>query len=241
MRTKKTDFNSSIMKKDYYPFFERVFYRPIANFLTPKIALFFRSPTMLNVLGFLIGILGIYMIGFGDYWCRVSGAGILLISYIFDCIDGQLARGFKMENGFGALLDTSLDSIKESLIFFALAWSYYSQTNDYYIFLYLLIVLFAQRMFGRTLPRYQLLFEVGVEKIKNNTLLEFPKLLRPIAFLFSESYRSGTIWVIVFLGVISNQIKLTFVYFIVVIFSLFIFLLIKAYTRSKKNGQKFTA
>lgn len=156
-------------------------------------------------------------------------------------MDGQLARGFRIENGFGALLDTSLDSIKESLIFIALAWQYYGQTNDHYIYLYLILVLFGQRMFGRTLPRYQLLFEVGVENIKHKTLQNFPGVFKTIALMFSESYRSGTIWIIVLLGAVTNQIRITFYYFIFVIFSLFIFLLIRAYQRSKKNGQKFTA
>ena len=234
MPNQKSNFNSSIMHKDYYPFFERIFYRPIANFLTPKVAKFSRSPTLLNFIGFFLGLLGIYLIAFGGFGQKVLGAGILIISYIFDCMDGQLARGFKLDNGFGALLDTSLDSIKESLIFFALAWSYYSQTNDQYIFLYLIAVLFAQRMFGRSLPLYQILVHFGIEGIKKQTFNKLSKPLKFIASLFSESYRSGTIWVIVVLGVITDQIKLTFVYFIVVLFSLFIFLLVKSYQENKK-------
>lgn len=233
-KIKKMTFDPSIMHKQYYPFFERIFYRPIANYLTPKVAKFSRSPTLFNIIGFLIGFTGIYLIAFGDFWQRVLGAVILIISYIFDCIDGQLARGFKLENGFGALLDTSLDSIKESLIFFALAWSYYLQTNNKYIFIYLAGVLFAQRMFGRTLPRYQILFHGDVEDFKKETIKKTSKLFKFIALLFSESYRSGTIWIIILLGVATNQIIATFIYFITVISSLFIMLLIRAYCKRNK-------
>ena len=226
-------FNSKIMHKPSYPLLERIFYRPIASTMTPSIAKMGISPTVMNFFGFFVGIIGITLIAFGDYWSRVLGAGILILSYIFDCVDGQLARGFKLTNGFGALLDTTLDSIKESLIFFALAWTYYLQTHDKYIFLYLAALLFLQRMFGRTLPWYQLSFGQKVEEIKKDALSHLPKLMRLPAYFFSEGYRSGTIWLIIFLGVVTNEIKLTFGYFIIVIFSLFLFLLIRAYGQSK--------
>lgn len=227
-------FDYSTMHKPNYPFFERIFYRRIANVLTGPIAKMGFSPTMINFLGFFIGLGGIVLIGLGNYPQRVIGAGILILSYILDCVDGQLARGFKITNGFGALLDTTLDSIKESFIFFALSWTYYLQTQDKYIFLYLAALLFLQRMFGRTLPWYRLLFGQEVEEIKKDALSYLPKFMRFLAHLFSEAYRSGTIWAIIFLGVATNEIKLTFIYFIIVIFSLFIFLIFRAYQQRKK-------
>ncbi|HLC38914.1 MAG TPA: CDP-alcohol phosphatidyltransferase family protein [Patescibacteria group bacterium] len=230
----KPKFNAKIMHKPFYPFFERVFYRPIASVITPGFASINLSPTFVNFLGFGVGLIGIGLIAYGNLSERILGAGILIISYIFDCVDGQLARGFKKISHFGALLDTSLDSIKESLVFFALAWANFRQVHNDHIFFYLALVIFLQRMFGRTLPRYQLLFNKDVENIKKESLKNLPKFLKIIAFLFSESYRSGTIWIVVFIGVILNQIVIIFYYFIVVLFALFMAILISAYRQRNK-------
>lgn len=224
------------MHKDHYPFFERIFYRPIASVLTLRLAEYHCSPTLMNFIGFFTGLGGMVLIAFGDYPLRVLGAGILIVSYIFDCVDGQLARGFRVTNGFGALLDTTLDSIKESLIMFALSYVYFKQTQNEYIEIYLVIIIFLQRMFGRTLAWYRLLFHRDIEVIKKNaynTLSHLPIFLRWISLFFSEAYRSGTIWFVVFSGILTNQIIATLIYFIVVIAALFLFLLISAY-RDKK-------
>ncbi len=231
-------FNPKIMHKPNYPFFERVFYRRIASILTPQIAKTNISPTTINFIGFFIGLIGISCIAFGDYPLRVIGAGILIISYIFDCVDGQLARGWNSTNNFGALLDTTLDSIKESMVFFALAWKYYLMTNNKYIFFYLATVLFLQRMFGRTLPWYRMLFKEDINEIKKDATKKIPKFLRPAAFFFSESYRSGTIWIVIFIGIVANKIIPTFIYFIIVILALFCFLLFNAH-RLKTRKQEF--
>ena len=231
----RNNFDTSIMHKKYYPFLERIIYRPIANKLTPFIAKIGFSPTMINFIGFFVGLGGILLITLGDYKLRILGASILLFSYVLDCIDGQLARGFKLTNGFGALLDTTLDSIKESLIFFALSWTYYSETHNKDIFFYLIAILFLQRMFGRTLPWYRLLFHEEVEEVKGGTLKTLPQPFKFLGLFFSEAYRSGTIWVVVFLGVTTNQIKLTFWYFGIVLFALFCFLIFKAFKQRKKH------
>lgn len=237
-RDNKLKFDVAIMhKKIAYPFFERIFYRPIASFLTPKIARLTSSPNLISLIGFLIGLFGICLVAFGIYGQRVIGGGVLLVSYVFDNIDGQLARGFQKQSRFGALLDTSLDSIKESLIFFALALAYYSQTANHDIFWYFIAVLFLQRMLGRTIPLYQLAaHNSDVEEIKQNVLNNLPRSLRSIALFLSESYRSGTIWFVVLLGITTNFIKPTFIYFIATLSILFIFFLVKAYTDHKQGN-----
>lgn len=236
MKNSKLRFNPAVMNKPFYPFFERLLYRPIASFLTPRVALLVSSPNIASLIGFLVGLAGIYMVAFGDYGQRVVGAGIMLISYVIDNIDGQLARGFGKQSRFGALLDTTLDSAKESLIFLALALAYYFQTADLGIFWYFTAVLFLQRMLGRTIPLYQVATHNNdLEKIKINVIGGLPVYLKPIAIFFSESYRSGTIWFVVFIGVATNSIRFAFIYFIATLFVLFLFFLFKAYTDHKKE------
>lgn len=230
------NFDINRMNRVDRPYVELFFYRKISHFLTPKVAKFFPWPNLVSLIGFLIGMVGIAMVGLGDYHIRIIGCLVLLVSYIFDCVDGELARGLGTDSRFGALLDTTFDSIKESLIFVAIAWSNYIETTNHDIFFYLIIILFLQRMFGRTFAWYRLLFSQTVKEIKEITLKDLPKFLKIPAILFSEAYGSGAIWVIVFLGVLINQTKPLFVYFIIVLFALFLFLLVKAY-RCDRRGK----
>ena len=229
----KASFDPSIMHKKNYPFFERIFYRPAASPLVILAAKSGLGPTRVNIIGFLLGLTGIILVALGGYKLRAIGGSLLVISYILDCVDGQLARALKQADKFGALFDTTLDSIKESLIFFALAWTHYLQTQNKYVFLYLAAILFLQRMFGRTMPWYRLIFRQGVEEIERDTIERSPKSLRFAAAAFSEAYRSGTIWIVVLIGVLTNQIIPTFIYFIVVLSALFLFLLSKAFREGR--------
>lgn len=230
----KRQFNSKKINKRWHPLFERLFYRRISNWLTPKVAKITSLANLISVMGFLLGIGGIAVIALGDYFLRIGGALILVFSYVIDCIDGELARGYNNQTKLGAFLDTSLDSTKESLIFFALAYSYYSETGRQEIFILLVLVLFLQRMLGRSVPLFEIIFGVDVPRIKVNFLQKNSQIVRTIAAFFSESYRSGTIWIVVLLGVVSNQILLTFCYFVLVLSALFLFLLFNAY---KNNGR----
>ena len=231
----KKKFDLNLIDKKTYPFFEQVFFRKISRIITPQLAKTKVSPTVINILGFLIGIGGLLMVALGSYWVRVGGGLVLIISYLLDCVDGELARGYKMSDKFGALLDTTLDSIKESFVMFALGGAYFIQTHDGHIEIYLVTILFLQRMFGRTLPWFRMLYHEDVNKIKVISLQNMSKLLRPIAVFFSEAYRSGTIWIVVLLGIITNQLLETLIYFIIVTFALFLFLIYESYKHHKKN------
>ncbi|MEK7142965.1 MAG: CDP-alcohol phosphatidyltransferase family protein [Patescibacteria group bacterium] len=234
-KLKKIKFDSSLMHKNHYPFFERVFYRPIAGLITPILARWGIRPILINVFSFVLGLLGICLITIGDYKIRVSGTLILIASYIFDCVDGQLARGLRKTNKFGALIDTTLDSIKESLIFLGLAFQNQFVSSENSLALYLaIIIILGQRMLGRTIPWYRLIYNKGVEEIKTEILKGKSGLFRLVSIFFSESYRSGTIWMVIFLGIVTNQIILIFSYFIVVIYSLWLVLLISGFQRGQK-------
>ena len=228
-------FNPSIRHKNHYPFFERFFYRPIASLITPTIAEWGIGPILINIFSFVLGLLGIYLIAIGNYQIRVLGALILIISYIFDCIDGQLARGWGKTNKFGALLDTTLYSIKESLIFIGLAWQNHLQTGNFFVYYLVVIIILGQRMLGRTIPWYRLIYEKDIEEVKKAILKGKPKLFQLIGSLFSESYRSGTIWIIVLLGILTNQTIAIYGYFILVIYSLWLALMINGFQRGKND------
>jgi CDP-diacylglycerol--glycerol-3-phosphate 3-phosphatidyltransferase len=59
-------------------------------------------------------------VGFGLGYLRV-GAALLLISGIFDLLDGKVARGGHMETKFGAFYDSTMDRLGEAALFTGIA------------------------------------------------------------------------------------------------------------------------
>ena len=72
------------------------------------------TANILTILGFLLAILAGFFIVFNNL---VLGGIFLLISSIFDMLDGAIARVSKTTSLFGAFLDSTLDRISEFLIF----------------------------------------------------------------------------------------------------------------------------
>jgi len=72
------------------------------------------TANMLSILGFLLAIVASFFIIFNNL---VLGGIFLLISSIFDMLDGSIARASKTTSLFGAFLDSTLDRISEFLIF----------------------------------------------------------------------------------------------------------------------------
>jgi len=72
------------------------------------------TANILTILGFLLAILAGFFIVSNNL---VLGGIFLLISSIFDMLDGAIARVSKTTSLFGAFLDSTLDRISEFLIF----------------------------------------------------------------------------------------------------------------------------
>ncbi|HXM38719.1 MAG TPA: CDP-alcohol phosphatidyltransferase family protein [Gemmatimonadales bacterium] len=76
-------------------------------------------PNLLTTLGTLVVIASGVAFGFGDI--RVGGA-LLLLSGVFDILDGQVARQGGMTTTFGAFYDSTLDRVGEAAVFAGLAF-----------------------------------------------------------------------------------------------------------------------
>ena len=72
------------------------------------------TANILTILGFLLAMLAGTFIVFNYL---VLGGVFLLISSMFDMLDGAIARASKTTSQFGAFLDSTLDRISEFLIF----------------------------------------------------------------------------------------------------------------------------
>ena len=94
------------------------------------------SPDTLSVTGFLITLIIGYFYARGEL---VLGGIFILVSGLFDAIDGEVARATGKSSRKGALLDSSIDRVSEFFIFGGLL--YYFRANTYaFVILYLSLV-----------------------------------------------------------------------------------------------------
>lgn len=95
--------------------------RNIASRLTPAIARFLAktsiSPDIITVAGFLIAVGAAVLILTGHQFA----AGFVVIAAGFcDMLDGALARSMNRSTAFGAVLDSTLDRLSESVLFLSI-------------------------------------------------------------------------------------------------------------------------
>ncbi|GIT15860.1 MAG: hypothetical protein CM1200mP37_4410 [Chloroflexota bacterium] len=100
------------------------------------------TANMLTLLGFLLAIVAGAFIVF-DY--LVLGSIFLLISSIFDMLDGAMARISKTTSLFGAFLDSTLDRISEFLIFSSILIYYLINDSNNIIPIILCITSFGNK------------------------------------------------------------------------------------------------
>ena len=55
---------------------------------------------------------------------QVAGAVLLYLSFVLDCVDGQLARYTRAFSPLGAWLDATFDRVKEYVVYVGLAFGY---------------------------------------------------------------------------------------------------------------------
>ena len=92
----------------------------LLNIITPQLKYYYSAgltPNNITTISILFGILSAYCI-YKKY--NFLAAGLLLISYYFDCVDGKLARKYKMVSKFGDYYDHFGDLFKIILIGIAL-------------------------------------------------------------------------------------------------------------------------
>ncbi len=120
------------LKKTFKPreeWWSRVFATPIADLVLSGVADWpFITPNRLTVLSFILTILTAVLILMGSSGNLFFAGIILQISYIIDCMDGQLARYRQTASSIGSFLDKLFDYIKFPIVLLALAlnthWHY---------------------------------------------------------------------------------------------------------------------
>ncbi|NOX95839.1 MAG: CDP-alcohol phosphatidyltransferase family protein [Alphaproteobacteria bacterium] len=108
----------------------RVFATPAANIILLAVADWrIVTPNRLTVLSLFLAILSAALILRGGYGLLIAAGVILQISYIIDCMDGQLARYRNVASKVGSFLDKWSDFVKFPIVILALSVEAYSSAQ----------------------------------------------------------------------------------------------------------------
>jgi phosphatidylglycerophosphate synthase len=86
------------------------------------------TPNMISLLSFVLTLFACGFIITGDTWNILMGGIICWLSWVFDCVDGEVARVKKMGNDFGAWFDGVFDRVGDVLLFAAITVALFIQT-----------------------------------------------------------------------------------------------------------------
>lgn len=95
---------------DYY------FYRPLADYIVKLTLHTSVTPNQLTLISFLLGVASGWLFYYSETYLIILGILILMLSNIFDCSDGQLARARKS----GSMSGRVLDGIADNLVFLSI-------------------------------------------------------------------------------------------------------------------------
>jgi len=88
------------------------------------------TPNQITTLGMLFGLAAGLVCIKGDYFSMLIGACLLLICYVLDNCDGEIARIKDMRSIFGMRYDTFVDWIVHAVFFICLGWGATSITGQ---------------------------------------------------------------------------------------------------------------
>jgi CDP-diacylglycerol--glycerol-3-phosphate 3-phosphatidyltransferase len=97
------------------------------------------TPNALTLINLALNIVGAYVVATGHF---LLGGVLVLVSGLFDLLDGALARFTKQTTKFGAILDSTVDRISEAAILCGLLIWYVPQegTNLKIIFIFIVLI-----------------------------------------------------------------------------------------------------
>lgn len=219
-----------IIKNTYYSNWADNFGYPIAWYLLQFIKKFdFITPNLVSLFSFGLFMFGSFSL-FLDYPFHLYiGAILIILGYIGDDIDGQLARVKKMGSVFGDFLDKVLDVLKIYIITASLSYAVFLQTNNpLFIFLGFTACFFfnfryyikLETMFGKTDREKDYLDKSSL--IRNQTIDNLDKTLEENSKTFTGKMKNffimnrtflfvdeAEIAVIVSIGAIFNRLELS--------------------------------
>lgn len=108
-----------------------IFSGPVANYLLRYIAdINWITPNHVTLFALFLGVLASVCFLIASPLFMILGALLVQLSFIVDCMDGQLARYRQQFSVLGAWLDRIADRVKDFLYFFSLALGFFLKHRD---------------------------------------------------------------------------------------------------------------
>ena len=95
--------------------------RPYSKYIARWAARRGLTPNQVTLFSIAIGVLAAACFATAERWGMVAGAVLVYFAFVFDCVDGQLARYTRQFSKLGAWLDSIFDRAKEYVVFAGLA------------------------------------------------------------------------------------------------------------------------
>jgi len=89
------------------------------------------TPNQITVISFMLTVLASILMASNRWSIQSAGGAVLLIAYLFDCLDGDLARLKGLKSPLGAMLDPMLDRFGEFAIVVGISINGWNLTKDY--------------------------------------------------------------------------------------------------------------
>lgn len=116
-------------------FFFKYFTVPLTYVITNYTRI---TPNIISIISLILGLASAYYYFAG---MPLMAGGLYFVSYVFDAIDGKVARITKTGTPYGAWFDIAIDRVNLTLISLAISWTHYTTKEDVSILVLNLIFL----------------------------------------------------------------------------------------------------
>ena len=160
------------------------------------------TPNMITTISTIFAIITIYYLNINKF---TFAAIFHLLTYLFDCFDGNYARTYNMETRFGDLYDHFKDTIYIiALLFFIIKKNNHSRNNKIIIYTIIAILTIISMIFFGCTEIYTK--QNRKELLQSNTLGSFSKLCYDKPHIIFKKFRLlsiGTLSLFLFFLIIS--------------------------------------
>jgi len=118
------------LNKEKRGVFETLIHRHFSIRITSILLYTKIDPNLITLFSLILALISAVFYFKADYISLIIGSIFLNLSYIFDCVDGELARYKKLNSEFGAWWDSVCDRISEYAVFTGLILGLYFKTMN---------------------------------------------------------------------------------------------------------------